>query len=93
MANLIPIANTASAWFDVAVTTPKALFIIDSGAAVPLASGPLYELAHKTSGGAYNVIALLDVSNILQLGGLAFPGTYGVRRLANGFSSGMDVEG
>ena len=93
MANLIPIGTTTSAWFDVAVTTPKALFIIDAGAGIPLATGPVYQLAHKTSGGAYNVIAELTASSFLELGGLAFPGTYGVRRLANGFSSGLDVEG
>ena len=95
MANLITIGTTTSAWFDVTVAagSPKTLFIIDTGAGVPIASGPKYELAHKTSGSAYNVIAELNTNNILQFGGLAFPGVYGVRRIANGYSSGMDVEG
>lgn len=95
MASLIAIGTSTTAWSDVVVAsgTPRALFIIDSGAGVPLSSGPLYELAHKTSGSAYNVIAELTTSNILTLGGLAFPGTYGVRRISNGASSGMDIEG
>lgn len=95
MANLIPIGTAASAWFDVTVTSgsPKALQIIDAGVSTPLASGPKYELANKTSGGLYNVIAELTPQNILSIGGLAFPGTYGVRRTLTGASSGMDVNG
>ena len=94
MANLIPIGTATTAWTDVAVTdAPKALFIIDAGSGIPLASGPTYELAIKTSGGLYNVLVQLDSQNILKFGGLTYPATYGVRRVSSGYSSGMDVSG
>lgn len=94
MANLIPIGTAATDFGDgeIVVTTPTAMRIIDAGDGLPLSSGPVYEFAQKNSAGDYNIVAVLNTSNIMSMGGIAFPGTYAVRRVENGWSSGFDVE-
>ena len=89
MANLIPIGTTTSAWFDVAVTatTPQQAWIFDAAVDAATDSGPTYQVAYKTSGGNYNVIG----QNMAQAGYFNQPGVYGVRRLANGYTSGLDL--
>ena len=95
MAELIAPGTTTTSFFDFTVNAgaTKILFIKPAaGANGPAPAGVEFELAHKTSGGDYAVVITLTAANILQNGTIP-AGTWGVRRLANVVSAGMDVEG
>lgn len=95
MAELIAAGTTTTAWTDFTVTAgaAKALFIKPASGDGPAPSGVNFEIAHKTSGGNYAVIDVLNAGNIVNKGNVAAAGTYGVRRLASVISAGMDLEG
>jgi hypothetical protein len=92
MALPIAIGTTATAFADGEFTvdgTPVTLHITQStsGAAI---YGSQYELAYKASGGAYVTLITLTPDNILENGQVIGNGTYAIRRLATGTSSGLE---
>lgn len=95
MAELIPVDNTASTYFDVTVAAgaTKALFIKSGTANLTAPKGAKYEIAYKVGTSDYEPFDLLTPQNIAQKGLIVAPGTFGLRRLSTGDSSGMNVEG
>ena len=93
MSALIPIGTAATGFSDITVTasTPQQAWIIDSGVDAPTSSGPVYQVAYKTSLNNYLVIGTITVQNQSTAGYFNRPGVYGVRRMATGHSSGLDV--
>lgn len=94
MANLIPIGTTATGWSDVIVgTTPRALFLTTAQDDTVPPGGHTVQIAHKSAGGKYLILASGGGDMLRERGVLAAPGTYGVRRLAGSVAVGVDVEG
>lgn len=92
MSQLIATGTGTSDWADFTVSTAPAGIFIKGANDGPAPDGCKFELAHKTSGGEYTTMVILDQDNYLQLGGIGAPGTYGVRRLAASIAAGIDVE-
>lgn len=94
MALPISIANTetqfADGEFTVVAGTPVSLYITraDDG---PVPSGVNFELAHKTAGGKYNTVIILNAGNIMTHGTIMAGGTWAVRRQASTVSAGLEA--
>jgi hypothetical protein len=95
MAELIAVGTTASAYFDVTVASgaTKALFIKTGTANQTPNAGVKYEIAYKVGTSDYEPFDQLTPANIKDKGLIVAPGTFGLRRLDTGDSSGMNVEG
>lgn len=96
MALPITVGSTATTFangeFTVAANTPVTLYLTrsaDGGSP----SGVDFELAHKTAGGVYVTLIVLNASNINEKGTVSAAGTWAVRRLAttNGASAGLEA--
>lgn len=93
MAQLISTGTGSSSWADFTVSTAPAGVFIKGADDGPAPTDCKFELAHKTSGGNYTTLVILDADNYLRLGGIGAPGAYGVRRLSATTAAGIDVEG
>lgn len=93
MSELLSIGNSlaTSADFSTVAGTPQTLYIKGSDDG-PMPTGVSFLLQHKSSGGKYNTVAVLNGTNITQMGTITGAGTFRVQRLASAFSSGMDIE-
>ena len=95
MAELIAVGTTQTAYSDVTVAAgaSKALFIKTGTANLTAGPGVKYEIAYKVGTSDYEPFDQLTPLNIQQKGNIIAPGTYGIRRMATGDSSGLNVEG
>lgn len=95
MAELIPAAATQSAWFDVTVASGgrKTLYIKSGTANRTAPAGAKYEIAYKVGTDDYEPFDQLTTANIKEKGVIQADGTFGLRRMATGDTSGMNVEG
>lgn len=95
MSELIAVGTTQSAYADVTVSSgaPKALFFKTGTANQTAPAGARYEIAYKVGTNDYEPFGVLTPANITEKGCIQAPGTYGVRRLSTGDTSGMNVEG
>lgn len=92
MALPIAIGSTATNFSDGEFTVsdaPVALHITQTVTG-PASYGAQYEIAYKTSGGAYVTLFTLTPDNALDMSVVAANGTYAARRIATGVSSGLE---
>ena len=94
MALPISISNTetqfADGEFTVTAGTPVSLYITIANDG-PIPGGVNFELAHKTAGGKYNTLIILNASNIMLYGTITAAGTWAVRRHASTVSAGLEA--
>lgn len=95
MAELIAAGSTQSDWFDVTVASGarKTLYIKSGTANLTAPAGAKYEIAYKVGTNDYAPFDVLTPSNIDDKGVIQADGTFGLRRMATGDTSGMNVEG
>jgi hypothetical protein len=95
MTELIAAGADQTAWADVTVAAgaSKALFIKSGTANQTAPANAVYEIAYKVGSSDYEVFDRITPSNIACKGVITAPGTFGLRRIATGATSGMNTEG